>query len=210
VRYRSHETKWVYSLFASTGCYESKLYVCSSKIIDHDDHNEGGPNQMTKLPSDAEMTKLFVLGQLNNREIADKYDVTPQAVNKRFQKLGLERRPYSNDANAEIAKVWRVVATQGADSHHAIFSIQTLRLWLRLRLGDRELSDRQRRDALNFEKRVRERNVVLAYDPEKEKPFFWVPREARDDRLVVRYPKEKGAPPLDELARFRLPDVPSE
>ncbi|MFE9999817.1 hypothetical protein [Streptomyces avermitilis] len=164
---------------------------------------------MTKLPSDAEMIKLFVLGQLNNREIAEMYDVTPQAVNKRFQKLGLERRPYSNDANAEIAKVWKVLATQGNDSHHSIYSVQTLRLWLRLRLGDRELSDRQRRDAMNFEKRVREQNVVLAYDPERDKPFSWEPREPRDDRLVVRYPREKGAPPLLDLGLFRLSDVPA-
>ncbi|MEU1176544.1 hypothetical protein ABZ464_02650 [Streptomyces sp. NPDC005820] len=164
---------------------------------------------MTKLPSDAEMTKLFVLGQLNNREIAELYGVTPQAVNKRFQKLGLERRPFANDANAEIAKVWKVEATQEAGSHHAMFSIQSLRLWLRLRLGDRELSERQRRDAMNFEKRVRDKGVVLAYDPEKrEKPFSWEPREPRDDRLVVRYPKEKGTPPLAELTRFVLPDVP--
>jgi hypothetical protein len=163
---------------------------------------------MTKLPSDAELTKLFALGQLNNREIAERYGVTPQAVNKRFQKLGLERRPFANDANAEIAKVWKVQATQEAGSHHAMFPIQALRLWLRIRLGDRELSMRQRRDALNFEKRVREKNVVLAYDPEKEQPFSWEPREPRDDRLVVRYPREKGAPPLDELKLFRVPDVP--
>jgi hypothetical protein len=165
---------------------------------------------MSKLPSDAELTKLFVLGQMNNREIADTYGVTPQAVNKRFQKLGLERRPFSNDASAEIAKVWRVHATQEAGSHHAMFPIQSLRLWLRLRLGDRELSNRQRRDALNFEKRVREKNVVLAYDPDKEKPWSWEARQSRDDRLVVRYPYEKGSPPLADLKLFRLPDVPSE
>ncbi|WP_333745391.1 hypothetical protein [Streptomyces sp. IBSBF 2950] len=181
-----------------------------AKIIDQYEHNEGGPDSMTKLPSDAEMTRLFVLGQLNNREIAEMYEVTPQAVNKRFQKLGLERRPFANDANAEIAKVWKVEATQEAGSHHAMFPIQSLRLWLRLRLGDRELSDRQRRDAMNFEKRVREKNVVLAYDQTKDKPFSWEPRTPRDDRLVVRYPESKGKPPLAELSRFRLPDVPVE
>ncbi|MFC9231343.1 hypothetical protein ACFTZI_20660 [Streptomyces decoyicus] len=165
---------------------------------------------MSKLPSDAEMTKLFALGQLNNREIAEKYGVTPQAVNKRYAKLGLERRPHANDANAEIAKVWKVQATREVGSHHAMFPVQALRLWLRLRLGDRELSQRQRRDALNFEKRVRDKNCVLAYDPEEGQPFTWEAREPRDDLLVVRYPKEKGAPPLDELARFLLPGNPSE
>lgn len=68
---------------------------------------------MSKLPSDAEMTKLFVLGKLSNAEIAQMYEVTPQAVDKRWRKLGLERRPITNQANDLIARVWKIKTVQG-------------------------------------------------------------------------------------------------
>ncbi|MFE9455969.1 hypothetical protein [Streptomyces californicus] len=165
---------------------------------------------MSKLPSDAEMTKLFVLGKLSNTEIAQMYEVTPQAVDKRWRKLGLERRPITNQANDLIARVWKIKTVQGAGSHHTLSPIMYLRVWLRMRLGDKGLSARQKRDALSFERRIRRDNVVLAYDPGTEKGWSWEPREPKDDRLVIRWPEGEARPPADELIMFRLPDVPSE
>ncbi|MFD8088958.1 hypothetical protein [Streptomyces malaysiensis] len=164
---------------------------------------------MAKLPSDAEMSKLFVLG-VSNAEIAARYDVSVQAVDFRWRKLELERMPVINQANAIIGKVWKVTATQDRGSHHAMSPVQSLRVWLRLQLGDKSLSERQRRAAVNFEKRIRRDNVVLAYDPETVKGFSWEPRTAADDRLVIRVPSGAERPPAEDLKPFVLPDAPTE
>ncbi|MEU3825216.1 hypothetical protein AB0F36_07805 [Streptomyces sp. NPDC029080] len=159
---------------------------------------------MAKLPSDAELTKMFVLNQLTDQEIADKYDVTRQAVQSRWRKLGLERRPVVNQANSLIGNIWKI-----RSDHHTLSPIMYLRVWIRLNLGDKTLSTRQTRDAMNFERRVRTNRVVLAYDPESDQGWSWESRTPRDDLLVVRLPDSGERPSEDVLRHFRLPDLPT-
>lgn len=164
---------------------------------------------MAKLPSDAEMSRLFVLGR-TNKEIAEEYDVTPQAVDFRLRKLGLYRQPEVAEANRLIGLAWTLKQQRGAGSHQVMSALQYLRLWLRLQLGDPNLSQRQRENAVNFEARVRRDNVVLDYQPETVKGFFYVARKPEDDGLVIRWPEDRPKPSSKDLDYFRLPITPTD
>ncbi|MDH6705394.1 hypothetical protein P3T27_002104 [Kitasatospora sp. MAA19] len=159
---------------------------------------------MASLPGDAELSRLYVLG-FTNQEIADRYEVTHQAVHFRLKKIGIMREPIINKANSLIAMAWKVQATREPGSHHQTFPAQSLKAWIRLRLGDDQLSDRQRITAENFEKRLRREGAVLDYDPNSG--FSYVPRRPEDGRLALRWPASAEKPSGRDLEVLMLPEL---
>lgn len=159
---------------------------------------------MAGLPEDSELLRLYALG-LKNPEIAAQYGVTPQAVNYRFDKLKIKRRPITTQANALIGQVWTIGAEPGTEYHQNLSAISYLRVWVRQRLGDDSLSAAQRKKASNFIKRVVDEDVVLKYEPWAENPFTYVPRQPSDGRLVVRWPSDQPRPEGGALRALELP-----
>ncbi|MFF1908634.1 hypothetical protein [Kitasatospora sp. NPDC058218] len=157
---------------------------------------------MAQLPSDAEMSKLFALG-VSDRDIADKYGVTTQAVSWRWKKLGLQRNAIIDEVSELVGSVWSVVSHPGAGSHHKTSKAQSLRYYLRVRLGDKELSDRNLATAASFEKTMRRRGHVLDYS--REDGFFFVPRTPDDEDFIIRWPRDKVRPVGEESDIWRLP-----
>ncbi|MEU5382662.1 hypothetical protein [Kitasatospora cineracea] len=160
---------------------------------------------MTSLPSDAELSRLFVLGA-EAADIAAQYDVTPQAVYWRWNNMGLHRLPIAREVNQLIAGVWQVQSSAGAGSHWHSFPCQSLRYYLRLRMGD-TLSERQAMEALRFERRLIREGAVLAYS--KEEGFTYVPRTPEDGDLLIKWPDALDRPGEEEAGIWSLPDKPT-
>ncbi|MFJ8041196.1 hypothetical protein ACIRBX_11890 [Kitasatospora sp. NPDC096147] len=147
---------------------------------------------MARLPSDAELKKLFVLGR-SNQEIADQYGVTLQAVAKRLAEQNYYRRPLAAAVvNDILSEAWSILTVDNGPSHHSSSPAQSLKVWMRRRLGDASLSERQAHTADLFEKRLRTRGLVLDYS--RERGFEWVPRLPTDGHLAIRWPADRAAP----------------
>ncbi|MBD0739849.1 response regulator transcription factor [Streptomyces sp. CBMA29] len=160
---------------------------------------------MAALPSDAELLKLYALGK-KNPEIAAMYGVTPQAVNYRFDKLNIKRRPLTTQANDLIGQVWKIGSDPDTIAHHGLSPIQYLRMWVRYRLGDDTLSARQLTNAVNFGRRLQREGTVLQYQAQDAQPFSYVPRRPSDGRLVVRWPADQPQPEAEVLEPLELPE----
>ncbi|MFB8199404.1 hypothetical protein [Kitasatospora purpeofusca] len=143
-----------------------------------------------KLPSDSELSEMFIKGRTDT-EIAKEFGTTRQAVSYKRSRLGYNVRPFSTRANDLISRVWKVqvLPDKAPGSHNQTGPMQALRVWLRLQLGDPSLSEKQRRAASGFEDRLRRELVVLAYDRQSVKGFYYLPREPGDGQLVIRWPE---------------------
>jgi hypothetical protein len=161
---------------------------------------------MTKLPDNATLLRFYREG-LADAEIAKAYGCTVQAVNLRWAKLGIERRPWSNAATAIIEAAWPT-----AEYRRARFTqlnrARDLWAFMRWRLGDPTLSARQLHDAQRFITYVREHDVVLGLDVELSSPWVWLPRQEEDGRLILRWPKDRELPKSSHLEAITLPDEP--
>jgi hypothetical protein len=140
---------------------------------------------MAKLPSDAELAKLFAFGK-SQKEIAEEYEVTIQAVNLRFHKIGLHRVPYARQASQLIDSIW---PERLGREHHGKTAEMIFRAYVRKQLGDKQLSHRQELQAAQFLRVVTEKLVVLTYDLDAPDGWAFIPREDSDLNLVVRYPE---------------------
>jgi hypothetical protein len=160
-------------------------------------------NPVTSLPSDAELLKLFLLGR-EDWELAQEYDVTIAAVNKRRIALNMRKKPIAHAVNELIP--WEVKTARRGPSHHSNSRFQGLKVYLRKRLGDQGLSARQAADADRFERRVRRDGVVLDYDPGSDQGFHFRRRRAEDGRRVLAWPPDVELPSGAELQALDLPD----
>ncbi|MET8702722.1 hypothetical protein ABZW10_28250 [Kitasatospora sp. NPDC004723] len=160
-----------------------------------------------KLPSDSELSERFIKGKTDS-EIAAEFGTTRQAVSYQRNKLGFQVRPFVTRANDIISRVWKVQVLPDSQpgSHHQTSLSQSLRVWLRLQLGDPSLSARQRQAAINFETRLREQHVVLVYDPDGG--FDLVPREPTDGDSVIRWPDQRPRDP-EAVKYLSLPGAPT-
>jgi Zn-dependent peptidase ImmA (M78 family) len=152
----------------------------------------------TLLPPDHELVKLYHR-DVSDKEIAKEYGVTVQAVNKRLSKLGLFRKPISKQVNEALATRWSIWAPKEGTGHHNRYSAKALKVWLRRRLGDDTLSKAQLLLAERWERRLREHNEVLCYDPDTVDGWYYRPRTPQDGNRVIDWPKAIPFP--DE--RFR-------
>lgn len=160
----------------------------------------------SKLPSDDVLMDLYHEG-LSDREIAELYHCTYQAVNKRFHKMGVARlSPENTRVNALIRHRWgNIYYSQGSDSHHAADPSKALRVWLRRRLGDKTLTPNQVHMAERWERTLRERNEVLCYGSEG---WFYRPRRTRDGRRAIDWPSQLGSPDRELFDLLNLPEMP--
>lgn len=139
-----------------------------------------------RLPSDRELLELVEEG-LTDRDIAEMYGVTVQAVNKRLRKLGVNRRSQGMlRTNALINHRWTVYVSTDADSHHHAYPSKMLRLWLRLQLGDKTVKPEDARMAAAWARELRDRGEVLCYD--RVKGWFYRPRRLTDGKRAIDWP----------------------
>lgn len=160
---------------------------------------------MTKLPSDSVMIKNFHLG-VTDKELAEQYEVTIQAVSKRMVKLGLRRKPIAERVSAGINARWgRIETHRYGKSHHKAWPGKMLRAYLRSRLGDEQLRRYQVEEASAWVGSMADR--VLGYNPDVPEGWYYRPREPRDGRLVVDWPTEIPFPDEEFRRALELPDT---
>lgn len=159
--------------------------------------------------TDATLVKLFHLGY-EDKQIAKQYGITVQAVSKRRVRLGLIRKPVSRQVNEALRERWKIFTTQDAESHHMRYSAKALKVWLRRQLGDDKLSPAQLRMADQWERRLRETNEVLCYDPDTPEGWYYRPRKKSDGRLVVDWPRSIPFPDEKFRRALELPPEPAK
>jgi len=156
--------------------------------------------------TDALLEKYFHLGW-SNRRIAEEYGISVQAVSKRLTGMGLYRKPISRQVNEWLAIRWDIRAPKEGYGHHNSHAAQSLRYWLCMRLGDNDLSERQKRKAHKWVLGLQERNEVLCYDPDTPKGWYYRPRTAQDGQRVIDWPP--GMPYPSEKFKRAL-DLPAQ
>lgn len=160
--------------------------------------------------TDAILVKAYHLGR-SDKEIAKEYGITVQAVNKRLRKLGLARwtRP-THEVKEWLAYRWDVKASAsgGLESHHQRYSAKRLKVWLRRQLGDDTLSAQQLVQADQWERRIRARNEVLCYDPNRAEGWYYRPRRPSDGNLVIDWPRDLPFPDDRFKKALELPPEP--
>lgn len=159
---------------------------------------------MTKLPSDAELAKLFHLG-VQDVEIAEQYGATVQAVNKRLVGMGLRKKPLAVRVNELVKSLWDVKTSRTGPSHHNAYILKNLKVYMRVQLGD-TASETQRREAEWLIGRLIRDNVVIDYDRESEQGWIYVPRRPEDGRRIIRWPAGMALPSEDLQKAMELPD----
>ncbi|MFI6682578.1 hypothetical protein [Streptomyces sp. NPDC050485] len=147
---------------------------------------------VTKLPSDAELAKMFHLG-VSDALLAEQYGVTVQAVNKRFVNMGLRKKPTAVRVNELVKSIWDVKTSRSGPSHHNAYVLKNLKVYMRVQLGD-TVSQTQQREADWLIGRLLRDNTVIDYAPETEDGWLYVPREPSDGRRIIRWPAGKELP----------------
>lgn len=158
---------------------------------------------MTKLPDNDKLMRYYREG-ISDKQIAETYDVTVQAVNNRYKKMGIEKKPWSNTATAIVDAAWPA-AELGRSRFTHLNRARELYSFIRWRLGDDTLTERQLSRVRHFAQYSQENEVVLTLDPESETPWIWVPRTADDGRLVMRWPEGRELPVGPHLEAISLP-----
>ncbi|MGW1867935.1 hypothetical protein ACWCPS_20490 [Streptomyces mauvecolor] len=159
---------------------------------------------MTKLPSDAELAKLFHLG-VTDADIAEQYGATVQAVNKRLVRMELRKKPIAVRVNELVKSIWPDIKTsRSGPSHHNAYILKNLKVYMRVQLGD-TVSETQRREADWLIGRLVRDGVVIDYDPASDEGWAYVRRESTDGRRIVRWPAGKELPEGDLQNAMELP-----
>ncbi|MER5441140.1 hypothetical protein [Streptomyces sp. NPDC002790] len=160
---------------------------------------------MAKLPVDGVLRKLAQLGQ-TDQQIAEQYDVTPQAVNKRLVRMGLRKKPLASTVQEQVKDVWDMAPQKENRAPYDNRQFQALKYLLRRNMGD-TLSDHQERVIKRLLDRIERDGVVLVYDREQRDGWVFEPRTSADGRNVARYPA--GVEPTAEFRKANtLPAAP--
>jgi hypothetical protein len=162
---------------------------------------------MTKLPDNPELLKLYRDGK-SDVEIAEMFGVTYQAVNLRLVAMGIRRAPFRAKVAGILESAWPIEET-GRGKFVEKSRHRDLCSFLRVRLGD-TVTSRQRWAAERFERALRQGDCVMDFQPDASEPFPYVPREASDGRLVIRWPEGRELPEGELLEALRLPEGPAQ
>jgi hypothetical protein len=148
---------------------------------------------MTKLPDNPELLKLYRNGS-SNREIAEEYGVTVQAVDWRLSRLGIKRAPFRSAATQIIEAAWPGKETNRTE-YIRLGRVRDLYTFLRRQLGDDGLSAGQLKGADRFERLIRDTGCVLDFQPDApDGPWVLLPRQPSDGRMVIRWPEGRELP----------------
>ncbi|MFG3176598.1 hypothetical protein ACGFZC_16255 [[Kitasatospora] papulosa] len=163
---------------------------------------------MTKLPDNEALRRYFRQG-LSDKEIAEAFGCTVQAVNARYAEMNMQRMPYSNTATAILEAAWP--RTEFDRSKFSRFNrAKDLATFIRWRLGDPALTPRQLERAERFTAHLERHGFVLALDWARDNPWVYVPREPTDGRLVIRWPEGRELPRGPHLEAISLPGASVE
>ncbi|MEV5913358.1 hypothetical protein AB0M00_31210 [Streptomyces chartreusis] len=149
-----------------------------------------------KLPNDVELLKREAAG-LSHAEIAAEFDVSRQAVTKRFNAM----EKYARQEYREVAKLlpWDLTIHPERDAISKDESFMGLRAWVRQRLGYK-VSARSELALRVFWAHL-DAGEVLELDPAQG--VQWVRRDPeRDKDLVVRWPNGVDHDERTKLFRF--------
>ncbi|MFI2031387.1 hypothetical protein [Streptomyces buecherae] len=141
---------------------------------------------MPGLPDDETLRKL--LATMGRAEIAKQYGVSPQAVSYR---RGLFNENLKG-RNARLNRLlpWDLSEHPKRREFMDQYSFRGLRAYMRERNGE-ELGGSARSDRKSFVNHIRGGEVIAL---DLELGFIYVPRESRDDSLVVRWPSDVPLP----------------
>lgn len=163
---------------------------------------------MAKLPTDAELAKLYHLG-VSDKDIAASHGARRQGVNRRMVDMGLYRSPLINRrVNAVINSIWDVKNDgTGADTHHNKYAVRCLKTYMRMRLGDDSVSLAEQKKADRLIRMLVRDGTVIDYDRKSEKGWKYVPRVPSDGRRIIRWPEGKPLPEEEDLRQaMELPE----
>ncbi|MFJ9900265.1 ImmA/IrrE family metallo-endopeptidase [Streptomyces sp. NPDC091280] len=163
---------------------------------------------MTKLPDNPVLLKHYRDG-MSDKEIAEVYGVSFQAVNKRLKELGIWRAPFKVQAQEILEHVWPASETNRTE-YMAINRARDFFYFLRRGLGEKTTTRTLVRGSERFDRLIRESGCVLDLRPgEAEGPWVLIPRLESDGNCVIRWP-EGRAPFEDEKYRaaLELPETP--
>ncbi len=137
---------------------------------------------MMVLPSDYELQKLLSAG-LNETQIAKQFGVTQQAVGNRLNYIEIYRKGPKSPVSSVIP--WDISQHPEKKRLTQQASFRGLRGYVRNKMGE-TLTERAKLDVRAFLNRVRQGYVLDLMDGPG---FAYVPREASDGLLVVRWPE---------------------
>ena len=143
------------------------------------------------LPDDWVLLQMRDAEGHTESEIARQYGVTPQAVSKRFKRMGHPSRVSFRDVLP-----WRVTPKD-----HALYAAQRLKAHIKERRGE-ELSETAHKRLKDWRERLKRDSVVLDYRRQDiGDPWQYVPRTEADNWLVIRWPDDIE-PPTDVQRRL--------
>ncbi|MFB7782057.1 hypothetical protein ACFC1D_04970 [Streptomyces vinaceus] len=152
------------------------------------------------LPDNYRLLALEEAG-LSHQQIADRYNVTRQAVTWRFDNhLKIKKRAHFQEVTSLMP--WDVASHPAKDRLKGQAAFLGLRAYLRRRL-DMEVSPRSEQALKAFLNRVSHGEVLAVGDT----GAHYVSREAADGNLVIRWPA--GVPRYEErveLFQLELPE----
>ncbi|WP_030706484.1 hypothetical protein [Streptomyces sp. NRRL F-2580] len=157
-----------------------------------------------RLPDLNTLIRLSQQG-LTDEQIGKRYEVSGQAVNKALTLGGYYRRQVSKTVITELIP-WDVLTTKEKGSHHNTYLAKQLRAYLRAALGDDQLNETHLLAAARFEKKIRDKNLIVTYDRETAGGFGLEPRTDADGALIVRWPRDRELPEGDYLNAITLAD----
>ncbi|MFD5308301.1 hypothetical protein [Streptomyces ardesiacus] len=154
--------------------------------------------------TDAELISRFHAGE-KDREIAEDYGITPQAVEKRRRKLGLKRNRVYDTVNEGLRTRWDIKSATNSGGHMRKYAIATLKEWMRLRMGDKELSAESIHRAKAWAKERSIKEDVLYYDPDAPEPWLYRDRRPEDGRLAIDWPADLKFPSTKFRQSLEIP-----
>lgn len=159
---------------------------------------------ISALP-DARLVKLFHTGW-SDRQIAEEYGISVQAVSKRRVKMGLVRKRIARQVSDSLAERWDILTPARGKAHYSEHSARMLKIYLRLRMGDTALSEQQKTMAKAWVQELIDRDQVLCYDPDLEEGWYYRPRTPQDERRVIDWPADLPYPSEGFKRALDLPE----
>ncbi|RLV10218.1 hypothetical protein CTZ27_03065 [Streptomyces griseocarneus] len=158
-----------------------------------------------QLPSDFELRQALQLGA-SNPELAGAAGVSGAAVSFHRGRLGMPFRLIATRVTQTFNDSLNVLTGGSGETHHNNYVFQGLKYWMRLRLGDTDLSPRQEEQADRLVSRLLRKNKVITYNRNSERGFSVVDRMPEDGNLMVRWPVGVPLPEEDLVRAMTLPD----
>lgn len=152
------------------------------------------------LPDDSDLIRLRDFEELSYAQIAARYGVTKSAVEHHFIRMG-RAKTVSGYLDYGAFLPW-AISREHAPKDAAV----RLRAHIRAHKG-LPLSDAMKTRLRNWYSRLRRERTVLDYRPADNQPWHYIPRQRRDDDLIIRWPEDHAPPTAEQRKALTLPTV---